>query len=265
MTDLNLDRPTAMLMYRAERLQEKGQLQQALRYFDQVLAVKPDCEEAAVNARMLREELADQRQQRLPAVNEHPASPEPSTSQALQTADMEINFTCKDGERYEAYFDKAALDKVALQMARNMLEEHGIKTPFVTLVSNDINTWTPRVDIDPWMDNVHECRAIVRATFPPAASRAAGVFTSWQAPSVGGHVNLSDLGERLGSPHLHASETWGQRSERSEPAAEPAVPKASGSNGSGMPGGHTCAAAAASAAGYHDAQSQGSGSSSRVS
>lgn len=60
MRELGLDRASARLLYRAERLQEKGQLEQALRYFAQVLATRPDCEEAAVNSRMIREMLAEQ-------------------------------------------------------------------------------------------------------------------------------------------------------------------------------------------------------------
>jgi len=66
--ELGMDAATAALMYRAERLQEKGQLRQALCYFKEVLRSKPDCTEAQVNCRMLDEQL--QQQPRLQGVPE---------------------------------------------------------------------------------------------------------------------------------------------------------------------------------------------------
>jgi len=56
---VGLDRGTAALLFRAERLQEKGQLRQALKYYEAVLSTFPDCPEAVVNARITRDLLAE--------------------------------------------------------------------------------------------------------------------------------------------------------------------------------------------------------------
>jgi hypothetical protein len=45
---LGLDGGTAALLVRAERLQEKGQLRQALKYYEVVLSACPECPEAVV-------------------------------------------------------------------------------------------------------------------------------------------------------------------------------------------------------------------------
>jgi tetratricopeptide (TPR) repeat protein len=59
---LGLDSGTAALLYRAERLQEKGQYKMALKYYQKVLQAKPDCLEAAENARITKEMLKEQHQ-----------------------------------------------------------------------------------------------------------------------------------------------------------------------------------------------------------
>lgn len=43
--ELGLDRTTAAMLYRAEQLQEKGQLKQATKYFEAVLRKYPGCSE----------------------------------------------------------------------------------------------------------------------------------------------------------------------------------------------------------------------------
>eukprot|EP00927_Polykrikos_kofoidii_P003901 TRINITY_DN11566_c0_g2_i1.p1 TRINITY_DN11566_c0_g2~~TRINITY_DN11566_c0_g2_i1.p1 ORF type:complete len:323 (+),score=51.88 TRINITY_DN11566_c0_g2_i1:87-971(+) len=248
MNDLSLDRPTAMLMYRAERLQEKGQIRQALRYLEQVLSVKPDCEEATVNARMIRAELAGQDAQHLPAVSEHSTMRQPSGAQPLQTADLEITFTCRDKEQRDAYWDEASLNEVALRKARKLLQEHNINTPFVTLVRNDIMRSTPSVDIDPWMDTVHDCHAVVRVTFPPTG----------QASGGGEHSNLADFRDLLGSQRYNITSAQRSNMSPSEPGAEPGVSSTRGASGSGMLCVDSCAAAAASDVDDMRSRSEGS-------
>lgn len=173
MTDLGLDRAAAALMYRAERLQEKGQLQQALRYFERVLSTHAGCQEAAVNARMIHEQLSEQAGT-MPVIRENEvATPAPvaQAPMALQTAEMQISETFHDCERYEAYWSQGDMDDAMLQKAKDMLEKHGISTPFVALVSNTTEKYTPPVHEDPWMDATYTCRAVVRVTFPLQALR----------------------------------------------------------------------------------------------
>lgn len=54
----NVDHDCACLLVRAERLQEKGQNDQALIYFERVLQNYPDITEARVNAQMIRDMTA---------------------------------------------------------------------------------------------------------------------------------------------------------------------------------------------------------------
>lgn len=58
----SIDDKTARLLLRGERLQEKGQLHQALVYFDHVLAICPSCTEAAINKDMIERIIASSEQ-----------------------------------------------------------------------------------------------------------------------------------------------------------------------------------------------------------
>lgn len=273
-TDLGMDRPTAMLMYRAERLQEKGQLRQALRYFGRVLEAKPDCEEARVNARMINQELAEQSQQRLPTVREQAPSsgtgPPASQTADLQTADLQFTFETCDCEKYESYWDEGRLNDAALMKARRILEDHGVSTPFVTLVSNAVESYTPHVYDDPWMNTQYTCRAVARVTFPPqhgAVASPANRSSAAAAPS-----QPLGLAARLGAGAQGTSD-----SQRSEPAHSQPEPNPEPSSGSGIqgsmldrlrasqslierpsPSGQSCAAAAAAAVAPDDAESSAS-------
>lgn len=62
-SELGLDKATAILLYHAERFQEKGQLEMALEFFDQVLSSYPACTEAKVN-RCMTAKILDQRKSR---------------------------------------------------------------------------------------------------------------------------------------------------------------------------------------------------------
>eukprot|EP00931_Biecheleriopsis_adriatica_P115839 TRINITY_DN91595_c0_g1_i1.p1 TRINITY_DN91595_c0_g1~~TRINITY_DN91595_c0_g1_i1.p1 ORF type:complete len:215 (-),score=40.62 TRINITY_DN91595_c0_g1_i1:108-752(-) len=54
--EYGLDDIHAKILYRAERLQEKGQVDQALTYFQAVLAAYPMCKEAEINVRMIQQQ-----------------------------------------------------------------------------------------------------------------------------------------------------------------------------------------------------------------
>lgn len=53
-TELGLDDTYARLLMRAERLQEKGEIAQALTYFQKVLDAYPECNEAKINIEMIQ-------------------------------------------------------------------------------------------------------------------------------------------------------------------------------------------------------------------
>eukprot|EP00930_Biecheleria_cincta_P007252 TRINITY_DN108447_c0_g1_i1.p1 TRINITY_DN108447_c0_g1~~TRINITY_DN108447_c0_g1_i1.p1 ORF type:complete len:196 (+),score=37.19 TRINITY_DN108447_c0_g1_i1:59-646(+) len=52
--ELSLDLARAQLLRRAEKLQEKGQVQQALQYYREVLTAYPNCREAQMNVEMIK-------------------------------------------------------------------------------------------------------------------------------------------------------------------------------------------------------------------
>ncbi|CAJ1458320.1 unnamed protein product [Effrenium voratum] len=236
MNDLSLDRATASLMYRAERLQEKGQLQQALKYFERVLATQ-HCEEAAVNARMIREQLAEV--PRLESVREEAAN---AVAARLQTADMPVTFTVHDVGQHECCWTKPMLRDEVLEQAKRDLQQAGIKTPFLELVSLDIEEFTPDVHIDPWMDTQHTCRAVVRVTLLPGmaaslASNAPAAANAAFSPALdvaAAAASATNLAEVLGILVAAAPEAGEARAR--EPDCEPSVREASQ---------QSCAAAAA--------------------
>jgi len=224
MNDLSLDRGAAAMMYRAERLQEKGQLQQALRYFDRVLASHPTCEEAAVNARMIREQLAEEgSSQRLAPVTEEEVQPPVAAATAavaLPSTTMEFIFECVEKEEWDAYYSEEDLRKAALDEARRRLEEDGIRTPFVQLESFDVKTWTLPVDIDPWMDSHHTCHAVVRVSFPPVGatpqSRPAASGRVTPSRPMPGATAAAAAAEPDQEPSLCGGSGSGHKSKRSE-------------------------------------------------
>ena len=247
MGDLNLDRATAALMYRAERLQEKGQLQQALKYFERVLATC-HCEEAAVNARMIREQLAEA-QPRLEPVQEEAGHAGTSAPGRLQTADMPVTVTCRDSEQYEVSYTEAMLRDAVLNTARRDLENAGIVTPFLEITTLNIEEYTPPFHEDPWMDTLYTCRAVVRATLLPGTTARASSHAAdepgaedvrgavrdafYQAllgatPGVAQHVPPAEPDQE---PSAHGSEGHQAQESRAAPSVPP----------------QTCAAAAAAA------------------
>lgn len=259
MNDLNLDRATAALMYRAERLQEKGQLQQALRYFERVLANHQDCQEAAVNARMIREQLADA--PRLEPVQEEARDAEASPK--LQTANMPLTVIRQDSEKWDVYWTESELRDAVLGEANRKLQKVGIVTPFLEIVSMDIETYTPSVHDDPWMDTRYTCRAVVRATFPPQMVVGASSHASNEQPAAAAaEALLARLAGAGAATQATAPRAAG------EPDQEPSVCE-SGKNRTAPAGSapsqppepappQTCAAAAAAAGESESVRSSGS-------
>lgn len=80
---------------------------------------------------------------------------------------MQITKEFHDVEKYDAYWSQAEMNDAMLNVARLKLEENDIRTPFVTLVSNDIVTRPLSEDEDPRMNDMHTCRATVRAPSRP--------------------------------------------------------------------------------------------------
>lgn len=158
MGDLGLDQATAALMYKAERLQEKGQSRQALRYFKNVLETKPDCMEAASNVRMLEATLRDER--RLESV------PEQTPAGGFVT-EMHVDWTW-----IESVYDDSIpdFDAVALRHAHCKLAKSSHNLPLVKLLKNDVIREICDHNTD-YLSFV-EGRALVQVGFPPQAREA---------------------------------------------------------------------------------------------
>ena len=107
-----------------------------------------------MNARMIREQLAEV--PRLGPVREEAATAEAAR---LQTADMPVTIILRDSEQYDVHWTQPVLRDEVLEQAKRDLNQAGINTPFLELVSLDIEAFTPDDNDDPWMDTVHTCRA----------------------------------------------------------------------------------------------------------
>ncbi|CAJ1367997.1 unnamed protein product [Effrenium voratum] len=189
---------------------------------------------------MIREQFAEV--PRLESVREEAAN---AVAARLQTADMPVTFTVHDVGQHECCWTKPMLRDEVLEQAKRDLQQAGIKTPFLELVSLDIEEFTPDVHIDPWMDTEHTCRAVVRVTLLPgmaaslasnAPAAANAAFRSALDVAVAA-ASATNLAEVLGNPVDAAPEAGEARAR--EPDCEPSVREPRGASQ------QSCAAAAA--------------------
>lgn len=134
MEELRLDRTSASIMYKAERLQERGQLRQALFYYNKVLEARPRCQEAAENARMTEQMLRNQQVALQADLNGRQLPP--TGTRSCNTGRLEV-FWLEPREAGRVYSSRD-FDPVAIAAGHRALEERGYNTPFVTLVQNQI-------------------------------------------------------------------------------------------------------------------------------
>lgn len=132
--DLGLDRAAAALMYRAERLQEKGQTAQACRYFREVLRLYPDCTEALVNVRMLQEEVQGGSQ--LQQVPESSPSTNASFSMACEM-DVFWGWTVTSRDHVRGGEWSIGEDEVTMDQAITTLQQCGYATPVLSMLKLD--------------------------------------------------------------------------------------------------------------------------------
>ena len=127
--ELGLDHPTATMLYRGERLQEKGQLKQALQYFNKVLSNAPDCTEAAENARMVKQTLEEERATTPALASISEAKPE------YTTTEMQVEWHSYEDYRFDVYPEP---DGAAFAEAKYQLMETGHENSLLKLVKNEI-------------------------------------------------------------------------------------------------------------------------------
>eukprot|EP00929_Paragymnodinium_shiwhaense_P034845 TRINITY_DN18910_c0_g1_i1.p1 TRINITY_DN18910_c0_g1~~TRINITY_DN18910_c0_g1_i1.p1 ORF type:complete len:412 (+),score=61.81 TRINITY_DN18910_c0_g1_i1:69-1238(+) len=138
----NLPSREAVMFRKAEELQAKGELSQALVYFDEVLATCPSCEQAVVHAqlirRMLREEHVMQQWPRKMVIEDENEDVKQQSPQAIPVV-SKVNFQVE----YERCWiadpdDDTSLDEEVLVKAHKMLAAMGCDTPLIHLKDNNI-------------------------------------------------------------------------------------------------------------------------------
>jgi hypothetical protein len=131
---MGMDPASAAMLYRAERLQEKGQLRQAIIYYETVLSKCSNCTEAIVNIRIVKELIVEEEekkaaQQRLSVIPEKPDRP---PSQGVIT-EMDIFWSGFEDHRVDYYPDPVAC---AFRAAKSQLRESGHGGSLLKLLEN---------------------------------------------------------------------------------------------------------------------------------
>ncbi len=132
---LGLYQVTAILLYRAERLQEKGQLQQALKYYQQVLQKYPDCVEASENARMTEVMIRDQTKPSSSVpLGKIPENSSTTPTTTYTTTEMEILLTDCENTQISICMDPVG---AAFRAAEQHIEKSGHGHSLLKLIKND--------------------------------------------------------------------------------------------------------------------------------
>ena len=131
--ELKIDKVSAAMLYKAERLQDKGQLKQALKYYERVLMKYPGCDEAATNLEIVNELLEDQQKEsenlrRLPTITEQPSPP--------VITEMHVEWV--DRESIQLDYEPNA-DKAAFQAAKEKMISMGYSNSLLKLIKNEVS------------------------------------------------------------------------------------------------------------------------------
>jgi hypothetical protein len=130
--EVGLDRSAAALFYRAERLQEKGQIKQSIKYFEVVLSRYPDCFEASENLRIVRELLEDGTETSRPRMDISLEKKEVKQHQQVIT-EMEVNWSVREDIRLDFY---AFADECAVHAAETKLKSIGYGRSCLKMISH---------------------------------------------------------------------------------------------------------------------------------
>jgi hypothetical protein len=161
---LGLDRPMAAMLHRGERLQEKGQLQQAVYYFERVLEEYPDCSEASENLRIVKTLLKD-----IKVAKSIQVIPE-TTSSHLQpvnvtTTEMEVTWSGRVDSMID-YFPYA--NKWAVDEAERRLREIGYGDSLLKMICNNTITNKKTWDTETGWVTYLEGKALFQVRLIPA-------------------------------------------------------------------------------------------------
>ena len=151
-----MDDTTALLLYRADRLHEKGKLKLAQKYYQKVFQVCPACTYASACAEVVTEHLKEEasEQQSLVAIPEKPAV---INSHRPMITEMDVQWTgygiTQDGCMPDP-------DDFALAQAETDLRSKGYGASLLVLLKNEVLE-------DPYDANIWSGRARFRVTLIP--------------------------------------------------------------------------------------------------
>lgn len=131
---MGMDKASAGLLYRTERLQEKGQLKQAIKYYESVLATCPDCTDAIESLRIVSQVISEEeeieRKTKLSAIQE---KSEVRPTQSPTVTEMDISWSGREDLRFDYYPDP---DECAFRAAQQRLNEIDYGNSLLKLILN---------------------------------------------------------------------------------------------------------------------------------
>ena len=131
---IGLDPVSAGMFYQAERLQEKGQLRQAVKYYERVLQNYPNCIEATTNVTIIQELLVDEdeREKTKESNKEREKEPTSLANNGIVT-EMDIEWHGSEKILFDYYPDP---DECAFAAAREHLTGTGYGGSLLKLLEN---------------------------------------------------------------------------------------------------------------------------------
>lgn len=135
-----LDDTTALLVYQAERLQHKGKLKQARKYYQLVFQKYPTCAYAETNAQVLSELIAEeqQEQQLKDAIRHGPTAKEKQQSVSSHrpiVSEMDVTWSAKENIQFD-YLPEP--DECAFHQAQSELSCKGYGNSMLVLLKNEV-------------------------------------------------------------------------------------------------------------------------------
>lgn len=172
MTVIGLDRTAASFLYRAEKLQDKGQWKAAMKYYQKVLEIKPDCSEAQMGVSISTDMLVQEEQEGL-SDKVTAAAAKPKDGTAVIVSEMEILWNGKESIQFDYNPDP---DDLAFDFAKRHLSKSGHSGSLLKLLKNSI--LEEKCDVDTGWEMFMSGRALFQVTLIPDRPESPLSFSS---------------------------------------------------------------------------------------
>jgi len=129
-----MDETTALLLYRADRLHEKGKMKLAQKFYQKVFQVCPACTYASACAEVVTEHLKEEasNQQSLVSIPEKPAV---INSHRPMITEMDVQWTGRESIQFDSTPDP---DACAFAQAKTDLRSKGYGASLLVLLKNEV-------------------------------------------------------------------------------------------------------------------------------